>query len=211
MGLTRSSTKHYFSFRSPYCWLLVERLLRERPDELSTWDNIPYWEPSEVEAPGSAVAYRHMSREKHLYILQDIKRQAMACGFQVKWPVDRGPWWAHPHLAYLAVRKSGAGDAFLVEVFRRRFLSGQDIFVDATLFSVAEELGIPASLVGREELLGNSEILEEARLLLAQSGRDGVFGIPFLLQGRDRFWGLDRLDLFLESRGTGEVLARSAG
>lgn len=211
MGLTQRSTKHYFSFRSPYCWLLVERLLEERPGELSTWDNIPYWEPSEAEAPGSVVAYRPMSREKHLYILQDIKRQALARGFQVKWPVDRSPWWAHPHLAYLSARRLGAGEAFLVEVFRRRFLSGQDIFVDGTLFSVAEDLGIPPSAVGREELLGDGDLREEARLLLAQSARDGVFGIPFLLQGRDRFWGLDRLDLFLESRDTREPSARCEG
>jgi hypothetical protein len=28
---------------------------------------------------------------------------------------------------------------------------------------------------------------------------DGVFGVPFFVHGREKFWGLDRLETFAES------------
>jgi len=52
----------------------------------------------------------------------------------------------------------------------------------------AEALAADASL---------AQTLEDQR---AQIQSDGVFGVPFLIDGRDRYWGQDRFDLWVEER-----------
>ncbi|MEK8171043.1 hypothetical protein NKH77_20400 [Streptomyces sp. M19] len=50
-----------------------------------------------------------MSREKHFYILQDVRRLLRDRGLPVAWPVDRDPVWEVPHLAYFAALDAGVG------------------------------------------------------------------------------------------------------
>src|SRR5262245_62169356 len=100
MGTKRP--RFYFSFRSPYSWMAA-RLLEERLDPRPYGiEYIPFWEPDEhtlslLRSRGSDFLYTPMSRQKHLYILQDIKRIATGLGYSMAWPRDRGNlWWDLP-------------------------------------------------------------------------------------------------------------------
>ena len=108
----RRSPRHYFSFRSPYSWLAHRELTEHHPAVARDVRRIPFWEPDRLsqkllaEAGGSFV-YQPMSREKHFYILQDVRRLTRARGLEVSWPVDRDPHWEVPHLAWFAAARHG--------------------------------------------------------------------------------------------------------
>src|ERR671922_138859 len=83
----------FFSFRSPFSWLLVERLRRHVADAHERIEFVPFWEPDPRMAAALAerdagLHYVPMSKAKHLYILQDTKRLAGRLGLEMACPVD---------------------------------------------------------------------------------------------------------------------------
>ncbi len=91
----------YFSFRSPYSWM-AHRLAEQIPD--LDIEYRPFFEPDLVTEAllaerGGSVIYTPMSREKHLYMLQDVRRLAGRLGFPLTWPVDREPWCGNPPIS----------------------------------------------------------------------------------------------------------------
>ncbi|MBC2903688.1 2-hydroxychromene-2-carboxylate isomerase [Streptomyces cupreus] len=196
---TLAAPRFYFSFRSPYSWLAHHDLLEWYPglaDELA-W--IPFWEPDRrsermLTDAGGSFPYVPMSRAKHLYVLQDVRRLVTVRGLTVVWPVDRDPCWEVPHLAYLVAAEQGAGQAFADQVYRARWQQGHDICDRAVVAGIAKELGLDA------EALGGAADDEQARAAgldaLLAADRDGVFGVPFFVHRHDRYWGVDRLASF---------------
>jgi 2-hydroxychromene-2-carboxylate isomerase len=194
--------RFYFSFRSPYSWI-AERLIDERYQFLkAALEYIPYWEPDaetarRLEEKKGKFLYRSMSREKHLYILKDIKRQVARYGYRLAWPVDRDPWWERPHLAYLVAAAHGRGDAFRRLVYRARFEAGRDVCDAAVVAEIAREAGLDP-----EEILAASSdprLRDEGAEGLRRADRDGIFGVPFVAFGHHRFWGVDRLPEVVET------------
>ncbi|MFD0900335.1 2-hydroxychromene-2-carboxylate isomerase [Actinomadura sediminis] len=191
----------YFSFRSPYSWLTVDRLRREVPGAFRALDLYPYWDPDERSSAalaerGGEFHYVQMSRAKHLYMLMDTKRLAERQGLRMAWPVDVDPWWEPPHLAWLLARRLGRAEEFYDAVVEARWGRGEDICEPAVVRAAAERAGIdPDSAARAAEDPG---IREEAADCLHQAYLDDVFGIPYLKWGRHRFWGFDRLDAFLD-------------
>lgn len=191
----------YFSFRSPFAWIAV-RLLHERltTDELNALEWIPYWEPEPqtleaLRATGADFLYAQMSREKHLYILQDIRRLCKSLGYQHYWPIDEKPCWELPVLAYLAARRLGKGPEMMAATYRSRWEKGENIHTVDTVRKLAEEVSLEA-----EPLLAMTEdpaIKAEAVDVLARAYKDGVFGIPFFIKGFEKYWGVDRLEAFV--------------
>lgn len=186
----------YFSFRSPYSWLTYRELTARYEDVAEALDWIPYWEPDDrsrrmLTEAGGHFPYVAMSREKHLYILQDVRRLARARELAITWPVDRTPCWEIAHLAYLVAAAHGKRREFVASVYRERWERGNDICLRSTIAAVADELGLDAARLANAA--DDDDIRRQGVDVLLAIGRDGVFGVPFFVRGYDKFWGLDRL------------------
>jgi 2-hydroxychromene-2-carboxylate isomerase len=203
--VTKRSPRFYFSFRSPYAWIAA-RWLEEKLDPAQyEIEYIPFWEPDNVtlsllrEVNGDFL-YIPMSRQKHLYILQDIKRITTELHYKMAWPIDRDPWWDLPHLAYLAACRSGRGRQFFWAVYRARWEEGRDICSADQLRDIARTTGLNPDDVAKAPDDRDIRIAGAEALLRAY--RDGVFGIPFFIKGVDKFWGIDRMETFVKSLHT---------
>jgi 2-hydroxychromene-2-carboxylate isomerase len=109
--------------------------------------------------------------------------------------VDRKPSWEVAHLAYLVARRHGAGPRFIADVYRARWEDGRDISDRNTIAAIGGELGLPP-----DELRGavdDPSIREEGLAALLSIHTDDVFGVPYFLYRRERYWGLDRLPDFV--------------
>ena len=191
----------YFSFRSPYSWLTVQRLREAVPDAFDRIDFVPYWDPDRRSRQALAERkadfhYVQMSKAKHLYILQDTKRTAARLGLSMAWPIDIDPWWELPNLAWLMAQELGAAEPFYDALIAARWSRGEDICTAQIVEHAAKAVKLdPSRLVGAPD-----DPVVRARGIdcLNSAFEDDVFGVPYLCYGRHRFWGLDRLDLFLE-------------
>jgi 2-hydroxychromene-2-carboxylate isomerase len=192
--------RFYFAFRSPYSWI-ASRLLEERwPDTLGQLELVPFWEPDAhtlelLHHLGGDSPYIPMSKAKHLYILQDVKRLTARLGYQMAWPIDKDPWWDLPHLAYLVARKQGRGRAFLRAAYRARWEDGADICTAAAIRRLAVEVGLEADELAEAPQI--PEIRAEGAQALYRADRENVFGVPFFTYGYKKFWGVDRLEDFV--------------
>ncbi|MCB5181520.1 2-hydroxychromene-2-carboxylate isomerase [Streptomyces antimicrobicus] len=200
--MARRGPRWYFSFRSPYSWMAYRDLMDHYPDVADRIEWLPFWEPDttaqeELERSNIRLPYVPMSKEKHLYILQDVRRLARARGLEMVWPVDPAPRWEVAHLAYLAAADHGLGPQFIAETYRRRWQLGEDISQPDTMASVGKEIGLDPHVT--RDAHENPEIRDKGLQMLNLLHRDGVFGVPYFIDGFDKFWGVDRLPGFVES------------
>lgn len=196
------SPRFYFSLRSPYSWLAYRDLLDRHAALAGRLEWIPFWEPDGhslrlLAEAGGRFLYTPMSKAKHLYALQDVRRLAAERGLRPAWPVDREPWWEVPHLAYLVARRHGRGPEFIAGAYRARWEEGRDICDPRTIAGLAGELGLDeGELTGAVD---DPRIREEGVRALLRIHRDGVFGVPFFVNRFDKYWGVDRLQAFADS------------
>ncbi|NGO12394.1 isomerase [Streptomyces sp. HC44] len=196
----RRAPRWYFSFRSPYSWMAYRDLTDRYPDVADAIDWLPFWEPDEPTAQdlterGIRLPYVPMSREKHLYILQDVRRLARERDLDMVWPQDPDPNWEVSHLAYLVANRLGHGRPFIDAVYRARWEQGKDISDPAVMATLATGLGLdpePFSNAATDPAV-RAEGLASIELL----HRDGVFGVPYFIDGFDKYWGVDRLPAFV--------------
>ncbi|MEU9113905.1 DsbA family protein [Streptomyces sp. NPDC048483] len=209
--MARKRPRWYFSFRSPYSWLAHHDLLTHYPDVAEQIDWLPFWEPDEgyrqqLDASDVRLPYVPMSREKHLYILQDVRRLARDRGLANAWPVDRSPRWEVSHLAYLVAEEHGLGREFIAAVYRARWEDGFDICDPEVIGGIGKELGMdPRLLAGACDDPG---VRARGELALDAVHRDGVFGVPYFITGFDKFWGVDRLSAFVAALRTPKAVKR---
>lgn len=188
----RARPKCYFSFRSPYSWLAWRDLRAAHPDVVAQLDWLPFWEPDArsqalLADAGGTFTYTPMSRAKRLYILQDVRRLAARRRLQVSWPVDRAPVWEVPHLAYLVAEDHGRGAEFLAAVYRSRWEEGRDVCNPETVALIAESLQLPAAAV--RGAVDDPGVRRRGVEVLLAIERDGVFGVPFFVNGFEKYWG----------------------
>ncbi|MGY0070579.1 DsbA family protein [Streptomyces sp. QTS137] len=200
--MARRKPRWYFSFRSPYSWMAYRDLMAHHRDVAERIDWLPFWEPDaeasgHLEQAGISLPYVAMSREKHLYILQDVRRLARDRGLEMVWPVDRRPRWEVSHLAYLVADELGHGQEFIAAVYRARWEEGQDISDPAVIAYIAEQLGLDP--VRLSTACDDPAVREHGLGALNSLSRDGVFGVPFFIDGYEKFWGVDRLPGFVAS------------
>ncbi|HEX5116364.1 MAG TPA: DsbA family protein [Pseudonocardiaceae bacterium] len=192
----------YFNLRSPYSWLTLHDLAVGHSELLDALDWRPYWEPDPatealLNAAGGRFIYTQMSREKHFYVLADVRRLARDRGLRVRWPIDRAPRWEVSHLAYLEATRWSCGTEFAIAVSRARWEHGRDISDPAVVAEIGAAIGLdPARLATATE---DPDLIAAGTRALVDVWRDGAFGVPFFVYGREKFWGLDRLDAFVRS------------
>jgi 2-hydroxychromene-2-carboxylate isomerase len=188
--------RHYFCFRSPFSWMAFHYLRRRLSDaEWCSIELLPFWEPDaatmqELTARGGRFLYHTMSREKHLYILQDVKRLAADLQLSHVWPIDEHPWWELPNLVYFAAEAQGRGLAFVEAVFKARWQDGIDIHQVGALESICANLGLDPDLPHMAPR--QTSIREQAVANALRWEKDGLFGVPFFVVGFQKFWGVDR-------------------
>lgn len=192
--------RFYFSLRSPYSWLAYRDLMEHHAELASRLEWRPFFEPDEQSAKalaeaGGGFSYVAMSREKHLYILQDVRRLTRERGLEITWPVDRDPCWEVPHLAYLAADDQGCGARFVELAHRARWEEGRDICDRTVMGELAEELGLAPGRLARAA--DDPRLRARGVAALLAMDRDGVFGVPFFVHRREKFWGVDRLAAFV--------------
>lgn len=164
---------------------------------------VPFWEIDELsrsmlEERGGEHHYTPMSKAKHLYILQDIKRITSRLELTMKWPAaPDNQHWEVPHLAYLYARRKGKGEQFFKSIHEARWNRGEDVCDPRTVAAVAVDCGLDPELTAGA--LHRDEIRAEGVDELMKACEDGVFGIPFFVYGYNKFWGIDRFELFLRS------------
>jgi len=200
--VTRTRPKLYFSFRSPYSWMAIERMRRSRPDLFGRVDLYPYWDPDPVTEQAvkdqdAEFCYQQMSKAKHLYVLGDTKRLAARLDLRMAWPVDVDPWWERPHLAWIAASRDGAGERCYDALVAARWTRGENICEAGVLSRATSAAGLDGDrLAAAAE---DPDIRAEGTRALVQAYQDDVFGVPYGYVGRQRFWGFDRMDLFLSA------------
>lgn len=199
MAGTSDRPRLYFNLRSPYSWLALVDLTTFHRKLAEGIDWRPCWEPDPASdgllaAAGGRFPYTPMSREKHFYVLGDVRRLAGERGLNVKWPVDRSPRWEVSHLAYLVAAESRAGREFAVATSRARWEHGQDISDPAVVAAVGKRLGLDGERLAKAS--EDPRVVAAGTRALMDVCRDGVFGVPFFICGREKFWGVDRLGAF---------------
>lgn len=193
--------RHYFSFRSPYSWLAFRDLREDHADLLTRLTWIPYWDPEEtilarLRAAGGEYNYVAMSKQKHRYMLQDVRRQTTRRGLPVTWPMDSGVRWEVAHVGYFAAAEQGHGLEYVDRVFRARWCEGRAIDDPAVIADIAGELGLDGPEVAAAA--DQPRYQDKAIEALLAAYQDDVFGPPLFVAGRAQYWGLDRLAEFID-------------
>lgn len=194
----------YFSFRSPYSWLAVERLRDAVPDMHERIRFIPVWNPdpefrAQLSRRDLGFRYVEMSVTKHRYVLADVRRLARRDGRTLTWPIDRDPWWELPNLVWLAARRSGHGDRLYTALVTARWERGEDICDPQVVRRLATGVGLDPDLVTTAPR--DPDVRVEGLECLISAWDGDVFGFPYFRLGRHRFWGVDRLADFLDALG----------
>ncbi|WP_326678163.1 2-hydroxychromene-2-carboxylate isomerase [Streptomyces sp. NBC_01237] len=193
----------YFSLRSPYSWFAYRDLMTAHPEVLDAIDWLPFWEPDEGTAKllaeeGVTLPIVAMSRAKNFYILQDTRRLATDRGLtEISWPIDRAPCWEVAHLAWIAAEDEGRGKDFVAAAYRARWQDGRNISEPEVIAEIADGLGLDAQRLSTAAQ--DEELRKRGAALLAESAHDGLFGVPFFINGRDKYWGLDRVEPFVRA------------
>lgn len=193
--------RFYFSLRSPYSWLAYQELTERHPELVDALEWVPFFEPDAessrmLEERGGRFPYSEMSRAKNMYVLQDIGRIAKSRDITVNWPVDKAPVWEVPHLGYLIAAREGRGHDYIAAVYRARFGEGRNICDPAVIADIGTGLGIDPGVISTAK--DDPELRARGVDILMDVCKDGVFGVPFFVHGFTRYWGLDRLDAFVE-------------
>ncbi|MEV5241991.1 DsbA family protein [Streptomyces cinnamoneus] len=190
----------YFSLRSPYSWIAYRDLTENYPDVADAIEWRPYWEPDDIgqkllTEEGIQLPYVPMSKEKHFYILQDVRRLAAERGLTIAWPVDRDPNWDVSHLAYLLAEDEGRGRDFIGAAYRARWEQGLELWDRDVIARIGDELGLDGRRLANAA--DDAEVRQRGLVELRKVYRDGVFGAPFFIHRHDKFWGSDRLAGFV--------------
>lgn len=149
---------------------------------------------------GKVRAERHPARND--YAAQDRARQARKLGLKLDpQPMFAGVNPAPAAYAVIAAQAAGGGDlpGLVAAIGRALWAEGRDISDDETLRALLLAHGYAENTADRGLLMA----AETYAANLEEAVSRGVFGVPFLLVGDQKFWGQDRLDdLDLHLSGT---------
>ncbi len=190
-------SRWYVSVRSPYSWLALRDADGYGSQLLADSEMRVFFEPTgdlagNVTEKSAVFHYTPMSRAKHLYILRDVARLARQRELTVTWPVDENPAWevSAVALAQVLAESQADGKRLALALANARWLEGRNVHEESTVAECLTSLGLDGGLAS---LHRTDKGLELGRSMLKQLDRDGVFGVPYLVVGREPYWGLERL------------------
>ena len=175
---------------------------RGHPGPRAAMDCVPYWDPDPRPTPNCAGPGRGVP----LHPDEPGQAPVHADGHQAAGPAagHRDGLAGGRRLVVGAAapglaRTPGTPDAngaFYDAITEARWGRGEDICTPEVVRAAAERAGLDPDLAVLAA--DDPEIRTEAVGCLYQAYLDDVFGIPYLKYGPHRFWGLDRVDAFLD-------------
>ncbi|MEM9706857.1 MAG: DsbA family protein [Pseudomonadota bacterium] len=183
-----ASIRVYHAFRSPYSRLGLHIVSEAGlPVEV-----IPFTGPPEGVPFQDPVA----NKPKRAYYMQDIPRMTMRLGLSISLPDPFDVDFTEANRALAAAEEGGFGLAYGLAVSNARWGRGENVSDRAVLERCAEEVGWSAAAVAEAQ---TSSAVDE-RLAAAREAieKDGVFGVPFAVNGPAKYWGHERFQLLVE-------------
>ncbi|MBO4138585.1 DsbA family protein [Micromonospora tulbaghiae] len=198
----RKPPRLYFSFRSPRSWLAVRQLTERWPDAPDVVTFVPHWVPDDTMRTALAEADASfldtpVSRAKHTYLLVGAERLAQRFGYRMVWPTEVDVDWSIPHMAWLYAREHQRGWQFYQAMVSARWERGENISDPAVVAAAAIEAGVDPA--GANAAACDPATRAQAVAALAGAYQDDIFAVPYFVVGRHRFWGLERIDGFLDA------------
>ncbi|WP_439635321.1 DsbA family protein [Oceanicaulis sp.] len=187
---TQTGLRCYFAFRSPYSRLGLHKLARAGFDG----DLILFTGPPE----DAEFADPTRNKYKLAYYQQDVFRMTVRMGLPLALPDPFDPDYRLANLSFLAAQQAGKGLDYALAVSDARWGAGKNISEMDVLAEAAKSVdwnGFDADAINADASL--AQVIKDQR---AQIQADGVFGVPFLIEGPNKYWGQDRFDLWLEER-----------
>jgi len=192
MPATPRDLEIFVSTASPFVYLATARL----PDIARRHGLRPVYRPLDAGAlfartGGLALPDRHESRRA--YRLQELRRQSAKAGLPLNpqpafFPVNSAP----SSYALIAAQAEGGGDVdgLLHNIGRALWAEDRNIADDDVIRDCLARAGFDPGLADRGLLMGAETYVRN----LESAVERGVFGVPFVIVGDEKFWGQDRLD-----------------
>lgn len=187
---TGTDARCYFGFRSPYSRLGLHKLARARFEG----ELIAFTGPPE---DAGGFADPTANKYKRDYYIEDVIRMTARMKLPLTLPDPFDVDWAPANRAFQAAKRDGAAMAFALSVSDARWGDGLDVSDTVVLAECAVRSGW--SLPDMEALKADEAIRAAFRADRACICEDGVFGVPFLVDGGRKYWGHDRFDLWAET------------
>ncbi len=183
---------YFFATISPFCYLMGNRLEAIAARHNIAIRYIPLDGPALFPRTGGKIlAERHESRKE--YRLQELRRWSKRLDMTldlrpIHFPVNPAP----SAYAVLAAIKAGGGDLpGLVQAFPRAvWAEGRNIADDDVIKAILAHYGFDPAISDRYMLQAAESYVSNLDEAVAR----GVFGVPFIIVGEERFWGQDRLE-----------------
>ncbi|WP_273145564.1 DsbA family protein [Oceanicaulis alexandrii] len=187
---TQTGLRCYFAFRSPYSRLGLHKLARAGFDG----DLILFTGPPEDAPFNDPTANKY----KLAYYQQDVFRMTVRMGLPLALPDPFDPDYRLANLSFLAAQQAGKGLDYALAVSDARWGAGKNISETDVLAEAAKSAdwnGFDADAINADASL--AQVIKDQRSMIQA---DGVFGVPFLIEGPNKYWGQDRFDLWQEER-----------
>ncbi|WP_233245853.1 2-hydroxychromene-2-carboxylate isomerase [Marinicauda salina] len=181
----------FFGFRSPYSRLGLHKLARAGVE----CDLHPFTGPPE----GVAFLNPTDSPPKLKYYAHDAPRMTALMRLPMVLPDPFETDYKPANRAFYLAKAEGQAMDFALAVSDARWGEGRDIADPDVLRDCADACGL-SGLIDRVEA-ESDRIADAAAETRALVEKHDVFGVPFLIDGAEPYWGHDRFDLFLERRG----------
>lgn len=179
----------YHAFRSPYSRLGLHVIKRAGLDPAI----IPFTGPPDGVPFSDPVA----NPPKLLYYMQDAPRMTRRMGLPMARPDPFEVDFAPANRALVAAGRDGRGLDFAIAVADARWGDGVNISSLDALRDAARKIGwsAEAAAAAQTDAAIDAELSAHRRMI----AEDGVFGVPFAVCGKEKFWGHDRCELFVEA------------
>jgi 2-hydroxychromene-2-carboxylate isomerase len=183
------SIEVYFDYISPFAYFASLRL----PEFAKRLGREPVWKPIDLMALSNFEGGLPYTDDKRAYIMEDCIRLAEYWNLPIAMP---DPFPVESGLAVraaLVAQDLGIFDAYHSAVYRAAWAESRNIGDESVLADCIKEAGGDASAVletARSEAT-SSRLTRQT----AEAESRGVFGVPMMIVGEERFWGADRLEI----------------
>lgn len=180
----------YFGFRSPYSRLGLHKLANSGVEA----ELIPFTGPPE-DAP---FADPTANKYKLAYYQQDVVRMTARMRLPIALPDPFDVDFTPANRAFIAADRAGHGLAFALAISDKRWGEGGNVSDPSIIAEAAKAAGWAG--YGPDAVASDPTITAQLAADRQCIAEDGVFGVPFLVDGQNKYWGQDRFDIWLEAR-----------